>query len=65
MYKFIKQKKLTFYNKIGLSLIRQIKPLLSGKMERPDNFQFDIMKYVLSKRTSRQLKSRLIVWAMA
>ena len=49
MCKFIKPKKLTFENKIGLSPKRQIKPLLDGKVERLENLQFDIMKYEFSK----------------
>ena len=49
MCKFIKPKKLTFENKISLSPNRQIKPLLSEKMARPKNLQFNIMKYEFSK----------------
>ena len=49
MCKFIKPKKLTFENKIGLSPKRKIKPLFFGKVERPENLQFDIMKYEFSK----------------
>ena len=49
MCKFIKPKKLTFENKIGLSLKRQIKPLLFRKVQRPENLKFDIKKYEFSK----------------
>ena len=34
---------------MGLSSKPQIKPLLSGKVERPENLQIDIMKYEFSK----------------
>ena len=33
---------------MGLSSKPQIKPLLSGKVERPENLQIDIMKYEFS-----------------
>ena len=49
MCEFIKPKKLTFEKEMGLSLKPQIKPLLSGKVERPENLQIDIMKYEFSK----------------
>ena len=49
MCEFIKTKKLTFENEMGLSSNHQIKPLLSGKVERLDNLIFDIMKYEFSK----------------
>ena len=48
MCEFIKPKKLTFEKEMGLSSMPQIKPLLSGKVERPENLQIDIMKYKLS-----------------
>ena len=34
---------------MGLSSKPQIKPLLSGKVERPENLQIDIMKYEFFK----------------
>ena len=34
---------------MGVSSKPQIKPLLSGKVERPENLQIDIMKYEFSK----------------
>ena len=34
---------------MGLSSKPQIKPLLSGKVEQPENLQIDIMKYEFSK----------------
>ena len=34
---------------MGLSSKPRIKPLLSGKVERPKNLQIDIMKYEFSK----------------
>ena len=49
MCEFIKPKKLTFENEMGLSSKPQIKPLLSGKVERPKKLQIDIMKYEFSK----------------
>ena len=47
MCKFIKPKKLTFENKIGLSPKRQIKPLLFENVKRSD--KFDIKKNEFSK----------------
>ena len=49
MCEFIKPKKLTFEKEMGLSSKPQIKPLLSGKVERPENLQIDIMKYEFSQ----------------
>ena len=49
MCEIIKPKKLTFDNEMGLSSKPQIKPLLSGKIERPMKLQMDIMKYEFSK----------------
>ena len=46
---FIIPKRLTFEQQMGLFSKTQIKPLLSEKVERPENLQFDIMKYELSK----------------
>ena len=46
---FIKPNKLTFENDMGLSSKLQIKPLLSGKVERPENLHIDMMKYEFSK----------------
>ena len=34
---------------MGLYLKPQIRPLLSGNIERPENLQIDIMKYEFSK----------------
>ena len=49
MCKFIKPKKLALMKIIGLFHKRQIMPLLSGKVARTENLQFDIMKYEFSK----------------
>ena len=49
MCEFIKPKKLTFEKEMGLFSKPQIKPLLTGKVERPENLQIDIMKYEFSK----------------
>ena len=49
MCEFIKPKKFVFEKEMGLSSKPQIKPLLSGKVERPDNLKIDIMKYKFSK----------------
>ena len=49
MCEFIKPKKLTFENEMGLSSKPQIKPLLSRKVEQPKTLQIDIMKYEFSK----------------
>ena len=46
---FIKPKKLTFENEMGLSSKPQIKPFLSGKVEQPKKLQIDIIKYEFSK----------------
>ena len=49
MFEFIKPKKLTFENEMGLSSKPQIKPWLSRKVEQPKKIQSDIMKYEFSK----------------
>ena len=48
MCEFIKPKKLTFENEMGLSSKPQIKPLLSGKVEQPKKLQIDKKKYEYS-----------------
>ena len=50
MCEFIKPKKLTFEKDISLFSKVQIKPLLSGEVERPENLHIDIMKYEFSKQ---------------
>ena len=50
MCEFIKPKKLTFENEMGLFSKPQIKPLLSGKVEQPKKLKIDIMKYEFSKK---------------
>ena len=49
MCEFIKPKKQTFDNEMGLSSKPQIKPLFSGKVEQLKKLQIDIMKYEFSK----------------
>ena len=49
MCEFIKPKKLTFEKKTDMSSKPQIKPLLSGKVERSENLHLDIMKDEFSK----------------
>ena len=49
MSDFIKPKRLTSEKEISLFSRPLIKPLLSKKMERPENLIFDIMKYEYSK----------------
>ena len=49
MCEFIKPKKLTFEEEMGLSSKPHIMPLLSDKVEQPENLQIDIMKYEFSK----------------
>ena len=49
MCEFIKPKKLTFENEMGLSSKPQIKPLLSRKVEQPTKLQIDKMKNEFSK----------------
>ena len=49
MCKFIKPKKLTFKTEMGLPSKPPIKPLLSKKVQQPENLQFDIIKYEFSK----------------
>ena len=49
MCEFIKPKKLTFENEMGLSSKPQIKPLLSKEVKQPENLNFDKMKNEFSK----------------
>ena len=49
MCEFIKPKKLTFKNEMGLSSKPQIKPLLSKEVKQPENLHFDKMKNEFSK----------------
>ena len=49
MCEFIKPKKLTFENEMGLSSKSQIKPLLSKEVKQPENLNFDKMKNEFSK----------------
>ena len=49
MCEFIKPKKLTFENEIGLSSKPQIKPLLSREVKQPENLNFDKLKNEFSK----------------
>ena len=56
MCEFIKIKKLTFEKNISLSSKVQIKPLLSGNVERPEHLNIDIMKYEFSKQYVLQVQ---------
>ena len=49
MCEFIKPKKLTFDNEVGLFSKPKIKPLLSLKIEQPKKLQIDIKQYEVSK----------------
>ena len=49
MCEFIKPKKLTFENEMGLWSKLQIKPLLSKEVKQPENSNFDKMKNEFSK----------------
>ena len=45
MCEFIEPKKLTFEKEMGLFSKPQIEPLLSRKVERPENVHINMMKY--------------------
>ena len=49
MCEFIKRKKFTFENKMGLSSKPQIKQLLSKEVKQPDKLNFDKIKNEFSK----------------
>ena len=49
MCEFIKPKKLTFENEMGLPSKPQIKPLLSKEVKQPENLNFDKMMNEFSK----------------
>ena len=49
MCEFIKPKKLTFENEMGLTSKPQNKPLLSKEVKQPKNLNFDKMKNEFSK----------------